>query len=206
MRQMPQVFVLGIIGFAVDLQRNVMCLRIVNLFLTGFDVPFPPRRNDRHIRCKMLDGKLKPDLIVSFSSAAVRNCIRALSQRNFHNPLCDHRTRKRGAEHIFLIQRSCLYGRNDIVIYKGIGQILDIKLGCARLQRLFLQPLQLVVLPDIRRNGNDFTVVIIFLQPRNDNRSIQTAGICQNNLFDLALVHDEVLRNALNFYSFTMNK
>ena len=39
-------------------------------------------------------------------------------------------------------------------------------------------------LPHIAAHGNDFAVIIVLFQPRDDNGSIQTAGICQHDLFD----------------------
>ena len=48
-------------------------------------------------------------------------------------------------------------------------------------------------LPHIAAHGNDFAVVIVLFQPRDDNGGIQTAGICQHDLFDLG--HRNCLRS-----------
>ena len=49
---------------------------------------------------------------------------------------------------------------------------------------LFLQPFQLIPLPNVSGNGDDLGVVVILLQPGNDDRGIQAAGIGQYDLFD----------------------
>ena len=54
--QMPEVLILGVVGFAVDLQRNVVRFRVFDLFLTGFDIPFAPGSDDGHIG----KGKISP--------------------------------------------------------------------------------------------------------------------------------------------------
>ena len=68
--QMPQVLILGVVGFTVDLQRNVVSLCIVDFFVTALDGPFSPRSNDRHIRSVCLDCQFETNLIVSFASAS----------------------------------------------------------------------------------------------------------------------------------------
>ena len=42
----------------------------------------------------------------------------------------------------------------------------------------------------VSADGDNLTVVVVFLQPRNDDRGIQTAGVSKNNLLDLSLVHE----------------
>ena len=39
MGQMPEVLILGVVCFTVDLQRDVVCFRILDLFFSGFDAP-----------------------------------------------------------------------------------------------------------------------------------------------------------------------
>ena len=74
-RKVPKVFILWVVCFATYLKRNIMCLRIIYLFVTRFYRPFAPRSDYWHIRCKMLYGKLKTNLIVSLSRATVADCI-----------------------------------------------------------------------------------------------------------------------------------
>ena len=46
--QMPQVLVLGVVGLTVDTQGNVVCLGVIDLFVTALDVPLTPRGDDGH--------------------------------------------------------------------------------------------------------------------------------------------------------------
>ena len=48
MAQMPQVLVLGVVGLTVDTQGNVVCLGVIDLFVTALDVPLTPRGDDGH--------------------------------------------------------------------------------------------------------------------------------------------------------------
>ncbi len=57
--QMPQVLVLGVVGLPADLQRDVMSLGIVDLFIAALDVPLAPRGDDLQVGCKVHDGQLK---------------------------------------------------------------------------------------------------------------------------------------------------
>ena len=107
--QVPDVLILGIVGLSADLQRNIVSLRIVDLFVPGFDAPFPPGSDDRHIRCKSLDAQLKPDLIVALAGASVTDGVSPLCQGNLRYSLGNKRTGKGRAQHISLIQRSRLH-------------------------------------------------------------------------------------------------
>jgi hypothetical protein len=44
-------------------------------------------------------------------------------------------------------------------------------------------------LADIGGDGDDFTVVVVFLQPGNDAGGIQAAGISQYYFFDVFFIH-----------------
>ena len=51
--QVPQVLILGVVGFTVDLQRNVVSLCIVDFFVTALD-SINSRRECKYATCKML--------------------------------------------------------------------------------------------------------------------------------------------------------
>ena len=52
------------------------------------------------------------------------------------------------------------------------------------------QTVELVALADVGRDGDDLRIVVIFLQPGNDDGRIETARVGQNDFLDLALIHD----------------
>ena len=137
---------------------------------------------------KRMDGQLEANLIVALAGAAVADRVCAFLERNIYDALCDDRAREGSTEQILaLIGCACLDGRNDIVVNKFLGQILDVQLGSAGLERLLLQTVQLSTLTDVAGNRDDLAAVML-LEPRDEYRSIQTAGICQNN-FVIFLFH-----------------
>ena len=73
------------------------------------------------------------------------------------------------AEQVFLINGARLHGWNNVFIHILVGQIFYIQFGCAGFESLFFQAFQLVGLADVSGDGNHFAVVVIFLQPRNDD-------------------------------------
>ena len=147
MGQMPQVHILGIVGFPVDLEGNVVRFSVVDFFISGFDRPFPPGSNDLHGRCQRLDRQLKPYLVVALAGAAVADGVSAFSLGNFDDPFCDNRSCKRGAQQVFVLINSASFeGGEDIVFNKLFLDILNVQLGSASLFGSFLETFQLSVL------------------------------------------------------------
>ena len=200
---MPEVLVLGIVGLAVDAQGHVVCLGIVDLLVTGLDAPLTPGGDDRHVRGEVLDRQLEPDLVVALAGAAVDDGVGALLQGDLHKTLGDAGARVAGAEQIILINGARLHAGDDIVIHIFIRQIEHVQLGRAGLQSLLLEAFQLVRLADVAGYRDNLTVVVILLQPGDDDGSIQAAGIRQNDFFDVRFVHDSFLRmNYTPFFLF----
>ena len=205
MGKMPNVFIFGIVGFAADLQRNLMRFGICDFFLARFDAPFPPGCNHLHIRRKRLDSHFKPHLIIALAGAAVADCIRPLFQRNLYNVLCNHRARKCRSEQIIFIFCACLHAGEHIIREKFLCQVLNIELGCTGFKRLFLQPLKLPLLPDIGANGNDFRVAVVLLQPRNNDGGIKPSRICHNNFLNGIFFHFSHLGAKIYAYNISYN-
>ena len=103
MRKVPQVLILGIVGFPVDFQRDMMGFRIFDFLFTGFDIPFAPGGDNLHIRRKGFNRQLEPHLVVALAGAAVANGVRALCQRDFYNALGNNRAGKRRTQQIPLV-------------------------------------------------------------------------------------------------------
>ena len=51
---MPQVLVLGVVRLAADLQRDVVGLGIVDLFVAALDVPLTPRGDDLQVKTNFM--------------------------------------------------------------------------------------------------------------------------------------------------------
>ena len=88
---------------------------------------------------------------------------------NLHNTLCNDGARERRSEHIFLVLRPRHHRGDDIVVYEFVRKILNVYFGCSRLDCLFLESLKLIALSDISADRYNITIIIIFLEPRNNN-------------------------------------
>ena len=187
--QMPQVLVLGIVGLARNLQRNIMRFGVIDLFVAGLDIPLAPRSDNLQIRSKALDGKLKTHLVVALARCAMSHGVGTFCQRNLGQLLANHRARKRSAQQVSFILGIHLQRGNDNLVAHFVNQVGHDKLRSTRCQRLLLQAFKLVGLAHVTGNGNNLGVVVVFLQPRNDNRRIQATGVRQDNLFDVFLSH-----------------
>ena len=167
-----------------------MGFRIVDFLIPALDIPLPPGGDDLHVGGEALDGQFKTNLVVAFAGGAVNDGIRALLQRDLRQLPADDGTGKRGAQQIGLVLGIHFQGWNDDFIHHFIHQIGDDQLAGTGGQRLGFQTFQLIGLPHIAGDGNDFRVVVVFLQPGNDDGGIQTARIGEHDFFNLFLVHD----------------
>ena len=196
--EVPHVLVLGVVGLAGNLQRDVMRFGVRNFILPAFEVPDPPRRDDRHVGGECLDGQLKPDLVVALSGAAVADGVGALCLGDLDDPLGDQRPCEGGSQQIFaFIDRPRLDGRYDEILGEFIGKVFDIELRCAGLEGFFLKPVEFRALADVGGYGDDLAAVV-FLEPGDDHRGVKPAGICQNNFFKLC--HENALPNLSDSY------
>jgi len=189
--QVPQVLVLGVVGLAVDLQGDVVSLGVIDLLVTALDIPLTPRSNDGHIGAQGLEGQLKTHLIVALTGAAVADGICTFLDGDIRQSLCDARTCKAGAQQIVLVLCAELQGGEDVVLHKVLLQVQHVQLGSAGSLGLFFQTIQLRALTHVTGDSDDLAVVVVFLQPGNDDGGIQTAGVCQNDFFDVFLFHDD---------------
>ena len=187
--QVPQVLVLGIVGLAVDLQGDVVSLGVVDLLVTALDIPLTPRSNDGHIGAQGLEGQLKTHLIIALAGAAVADGVCAFLDGDIRQSLGDAGTCKAGAQQVVLVLCAELQGGEDVVLHKVLLQVQHIQLGCAGSLGLFFQTIQLRALTHVTGDSDDLAVVVVFLQPGNDDGGIQTAGVCQNDFFDVFLFH-----------------
>ena len=94
-----------------------------------------------------------------------------------------------GAEQIAFIGCACLEAGQNVIIRIFFGEIENIKFGSACLQSLFLKSFEFVILADIAGNSDDFAVVVVFLEPGDDDRCIQTAAVSEYDFFDIFLIH-----------------
>ena len=200
---MPQVLILGVIGLAVDLQRDVVRLSVLDLLFTGLDIPLTPRGDDGHAGCEVLDRQLETNLIVALAGATVADGVGAFLERDLDQTLGDAGAGVAGAEQILFIHRPRLDAGDDEIVNVLLGEVQHVQLGSAGLECLFLQALQFVCLTDVTGHGDDLAVVVVLFQPRDDDGGIQTARVGEHDLFDVFFVH--VYASSLNEYSLNLS-
>ncbi|MPM42215.1 hypothetical protein SDC9_88878 [bioreactor metagenome] len=181
---MPEVLVLGVVGLAVDLQRNVMGLGVVYLILAAFELPGPPGGNHFHLRGKRLESQHKAHLIVALAGTAVGNGVGALFEGNFRDMLGDDGAGKGGSKEVVLVAGTCLQRGDYVGIHEFVGDIFNVKFRRAGFDGLLLQTVQLVPLSHIGGNSDNLTVIVVFLEPGNNAGRIESSGIGQHYFFD----------------------
>ena len=189
MGQMPEVLVLGVVGLTVDAERDVVGLGVVDFLVTGLEVPLTPRGDDGHVRSKCLDGQLETDLVVALAGAAVADGVCALGLGDFYEALGNERTGVGCAEQILLIFGAGLDAGDDEVLDILVGEVLNVELGSAGLESFLLETVELGALSHVSGDGDNFTVVVVLLQPRNDDGCVQSAGIGENYFFDFGFIN-----------------
>ena len=79
----------------------------------------------------------------------------------------------------------------DVVAHKFFAQIFDGRGGSASGERFFIGGLQVFLLANVPDHGDHFAVVV-FLEPRDDDRGVEPARVGQDyllGLWELMLVH-----------------
>ena len=165
-----------------------MRLGILDLFLTGLDVPDTPRSDDGHVGSEVLDRQLETNLIVALAGTAVADRVGAFLESDLDKTLRDAGTRGRGTQQVFLIDSARLHGGDDEIVDILLGLVEDIELGRAGLERFFLQTLELVVLTDVAGYRDDLAVIVVLFEPRDNDGCVQTARISENDFLDVFLV------------------
>jgi len=96
--------------------------------------------------------------------------------------LGDQRAGERRAQQVnALVNGPGLHGREHEIGQEFLAQIADVELAGAGLERLFLEPVQFFLLPQVRGEANHLAMVI-FTQPRHNNGCIEAAAVGENYL------------------------
>ena len=149
--------------------------------------PRAHRRNDIEVGSEGARRHFEPDLVVALARATVSNGISAFFECNFNLAFREKWPRDRCTEQILaFIHRTRFHERPKVFGYEFVPEILNVALGGASSDGFLFEPVQLVVLADIAGHGNDFTA-IVFLEPRNDYGSVETAGVRQHDLLHFIL-------------------
>src|SRR5579872_655239 len=179
MAQVPEVAIAAVNLFAAGGNGNSMRFGVVEAIFARLQSPFAPRSNDLQFRSDGLVSMLKTDLIVALAGAAVRNSGGAEFERDFYLMLGDDRTRQRRAQQILvLIDRAGLHRGENVFVQEFLAQVFHYDIARAGLVGLFGDSIDVITLTDVGDKSHN-VVAIVFVQPRNNDRSIKTTGICK---------------------------
>ena len=114
--------------------------------------------------------------------------VRAFLDGDLAESLRDDRTGVGRAEQIVFILGAGLDAGHDEVLDIFVGEVFDVELGRAGLEGLLFEAFELGCLADIAGDCDDFTVVVVLLEPGDDDGRVESAGVGENDLFDVFLV------------------
>jgi hypothetical protein len=153
--------------------------------LAAPNIPGTPGRDDRKIGSEGRVGQLEADLVISLPRASVRQRVGADLSRDLDLPPRNERTTHRRAEKVFaIVDRASAKRRIDERLDKFLAEILDEALISARRDRLGAYAGELfAALPDVACDANDPGSMVILLEPRDDDRCVEAAGIGEHDRF-----------------------
>src|SRR5947207_14355681 len=118
----------------------------------------------------------------------MRNRIRFFRARDFDHTFRDQWPRDTRPEKILaFVERAGLKHRENKIACEFLLKILDDTFRSASLQRLLLKSGELFFLTNVRAESDDLRL-IIFFEPAKDDRRVESAGICQDNLHKALIV------------------
>src|SRR5690606_19288938 len=130
------------------------------------------------------------DLVITLAGCAMSHRVSAGLFGDLNEALGDQRTGDGRSQKVgALVKRvGAEHGEHEIAD-KFLAQIIDIDLADAEHFGLLACRLEFFTLAKIRRESNDFRAKF-GLKPLEDNRGVEAAGICQNDLlYVFVLVH-----------------
>ncbi len=171
--------------FVVLVNRHAMGFSISHFILSGLHIPDSPGSDNLHMGSQGLDGQFETDLVIAFTRGAMADGIGPVFLCHVHQAFADERTGKRSAEKVFpFILAVGLKHFVSVLFNKFLPHVQGLCHGCAGSESFFMNRIEILGLPQVHRAGNDFAA-IIFFQPGNDDRSIQTTGISKNHFFHI---------------------
>jgi len=165
--------------------RDAVLLGIGQEFLAREQIPLAPRRDDFDIGVQRVGAEFEAHLVIALAGGAMGNRIGAGGAGDFDQTLGDQRARDRGAEQVLaFIDGVGAEHRKHEIAHELFAQIVDEDFLHAKLLGFFARGFQFFTLADIGGEGDDFALIFI-LQPFQNDRGIQAAGIGEYDFFDL---------------------
>ena len=172
----------------LHVDRNAVLLGIGHQFFARQQIPFAPRRDDFDAGLECIGTQFEAHLVVALSGSAVRDRISTGEVGDFDQALGDQRTRDGSAEQVFAFVHGIgAEHRKYEIAHEFFAQIVDedvIRLD-AEFQRLLACGFQFLALAEVGGEG-DYLALVGILQPLQDDRSVESAGIGEDGFFDVA--------------------
>ena len=126
--------------------------------------------------------ELEAELVVPLAGAAVSHRVGADPPRRLHLMEGEHGPSERRAQEVSaLVDRSRAERRPDVVAHELGAEILDDGLAGAAGEGLRLEPVELVLLAHVAREGHHLAPVMLE-QPRHDDRRVESSRVGQHDL------------------------
>jgi len=158
-------------------------LGVLEQFLARTQSPFAPGRDNADIGLQGVIAELEAHLVIALAGGAMRDGIGAGRARDLDLALGDERAGDRCAQEVFpLVDGVGAEHGEDEVAHEFLAQVLDEYFLDAELSRLFSGRLEFFALADIGGEGDHLAAVPV-LQPFEDDRGIQPAGVGEHDFF-----------------------
>ncbi len=177
----PAVAVAGIKG-----KVNAVRLAVGDFVFPGFHGPYirhSPGSDDLQVGSQSLNAQFKADLVVALACGSVAYSCGSLFSGDLHQLFGDGGTGHGGAQQVFvLIDGTGLDAGHDVVLAEFIHDVLYVQFGSSGQLCSLFQPVQFAALSAVYAAADHF-VIEIFLQPWDQSRGVQSAGIGKYNFF-----------------------
>lgn len=151
-------------------------------------VPLAPRRDHLDVGLQRIGAEFEADLVVALAGGAVTDGVGTGFVDDVDQALGDQRPGDRGTEQVFaLVHGVGTEHRKDEVADEFLAQVVNVYLlGLdAELQRLGARRFEFLALSEVGGKGDHLALVGV-LQPFQDDRGVEAAGIGQHNFLDVA--------------------
>ena len=171
-------------GLVLHFDGDAVFRGVFEQFFARGKIPFPPRRDHTDVRLERVISELEADLIVALSGGAVRDRVGIGFARDFDLPLGDQRPRDRRSEQVFaFVDGVRAEHRVNEIADEFLAQVVNVDLGDAGGFGLGARRFELLALADVGGEGHHLAPISV-LQPFEDHRSIEAAGVRQHCFVD----------------------